>query len=296
MQQPPKAAFDYAELHCVSNFSFLRGASHPDELVQRARELGYRALALTDECSVAGVVRAYEAAKDSDLKLIVGSEFHLQEELVVLLACNRQGYGQLCTLISHCRRRAEKGQYRIEWEDFDQPEKLPLNHCLLLYRADHGLLHAQQRIPWLKQRFDDRCWLLLERLLHTDEAFHYQQQLQLAQDNGIKSVCANDVHMHHPQRQRLQDLLTAIRLRTNIDHCGFQLAANGERHLRSLNKIRRLYDPALIRESLRIAERCQFCLSELRYEYPAELVPRRHQPTTASAPVGRARHPSAFCW
>ncbi|MEH6628648.1 MAG: error-prone DNA polymerase [Motiliproteus sp.] len=270
---PDTAERSYAELHCLSNFSFLRGASHPHELVHQAQELGYRALAITDECSVAGVVRAYEAARKHAIKLIIGSEFRLDDELLVLLAPDRRGYAQLCTLISHCRRQADKGNYRIQWSDIDNQSGINLDHCLLLYRPDPALKQAQQRLPWLAQQFPGRCWLLVERLLQADDEFHYQQRLQLATALQLPVVCANNVHMHLPQRQRLQDLLTAIRHRSSIEQCGFHLASNAERHLRSLNKIHSLYDQSLIDETLVIAERCQFCLSELRYEYPAELVP-----------------------
>ncbi len=263
----------YAELHCLSNFSFLRGASHPEELVKRALELGYRALALTDECSVAGVVRAYEAAREQPLKLIVGSEFRLDDEQVILLATDRRGYAQLCTLISHCRRQAQKGHYCIHWSDFSAAQGRNLDHCLLLYAPDPGLNAARSRLPWLARLFPQRCWLLVERLLNAEDEQHCHQRWQLAAALQLPAVCANNVHMHHPDRQRLQDLLTAIRHRTTVNQCGFRLAANAERHLRSLNKLRRLYAQPLRDETLKIAERCHFCLSELRYEYPAELVP-----------------------
>ena len=121
----------YAELHCLSNFSFLRGASHPEELVQRAQELGYQALAITDECSLSGVVRAHEAAKNSSLKLIIGSEIQLQDgPKIVLLATNREGYAQLSELITVGRRRVEKGEYQLSVEDLEPT--LPDCLCLLI--------------------------------------------------------------------------------------------------------------------------------------------------------------------
>src|SRR5512145_1115522 len=109
----------YAELHCVSNFSFLRGASHPEELVARAAQLGYAALAITDECSMAGVVRAHLAAREHGIRLIVGSELRLDDGLrCVLLATDRRGYGRLCRLITRARRAAPKGRYRLTRADF----------------------------------------------------------------------------------------------------------------------------------------------------------------------------------
>jgi error-prone DNA polymerase len=259
---------EYAELHCLSCFSFLRGASHPEELVQRASELGYRALALTDECSVAGVVRAWEACRETGLQLIVGSEFRLQDERVLLLAQNRRGYAQLCELITRARRRAAKGQYQIEWSDFG-----PQPDCLLLYRPGADLALAAERGLELSGRFVGRCWVLIERLLVAEDAARYGQQQALARQIELPMVCASAVLMHLPDRQRLQDVLTSIRLGVPVSQAGFRLQGNAERHLRSLNKLRRLYTAEMLAETLRIAERCRFDLGELRYEYPAELVP-----------------------
>ncbi|WP_210394853.1 error-prone DNA polymerase [Motiliproteus sediminis] len=265
-------AVAYAELHAISNFTFLRGASHPHELVRRAAELGYRAIALTDECSVAGVVRAWEEARTHSIKLIVGSEFRLQDQCVVLLAPDRRGYAQLCTLISRCRRRADKGHYQIDWHDLHQPQLL--DHCLWLIgpATDPDLLEPHLRR--LRDHHDGRLWLLLERdLAHPDDARHYARRQRLAIRLRIPTVAAGNVHMHHPGRQPLQDILTAIRLGTSVQQAGFELAANGERHLRSAAKLRRLFTADELTESIAIAARCQFDLSELRYEYPAELVP-----------------------
>ncbi len=269
MKVTDSVTLEYAELHCLSCFSFLRGASHPEELVQRASELGYRALALTDECSVAGVVRAWEACRDTGLQLIVGSEFRLQDERVVLLAQNRRGYAQLCALITQARRRAPKGHYRIEWADFgSQPD------CLLLYRPGDDMDQAAQRGHELSGRFPGRCWLLIERLLGAEDAARYARQQRLAEGLMLPMVCASGVLMHLPARQRLQDVLTSIRLGVPVSQAGFALQGNAERHLRSLNKLQRLYTPDMMRETLRIAQSCRFDLGELRYEYPAELVPR----------------------
>ncbi|WP_281174719.1 error-prone DNA polymerase [Marinobacterium jannaschii] len=262
----------YAELHCISNFSFLRGASHPEELVNRAAGLGYRALALTDECSLGGVVRAWQACRalpaTSPLQLIVGSEFHLDGCCLVLLAPDRDAYGQLSALISRCRMRCPKGEYLLQWDDL----KEGVGGCLLLIRPKDNA-ELPPAAAGVSEWFSGRCWLLLERLLQQDDQQQRQRLQQLAQRLGLGLVCASDVHMHRPERQRLQDLLTAIRLGTSVQKAGLALAANAERHLRSLKKLNSLYDQALRRETLEIAGRCHFELSELRYEYPAELVP-----------------------
>ncbi|WP_370280299.1 error-prone DNA polymerase [Pontibacterium sp.] len=259
----------YAELHCLSNFSFLRGASRPDELVQRAHELGYQALAITDECSVAGVVRAWEACRELSLKLIVGAEFHLDGHCLVLLAPDRQAYAALCALITTTRRRCEKGKYQLYWDDLADG----VGGCLLLFRPSYDEHDVMYRAKRVKAWFPERCWWLLERLLENGDDSRYQQQLRQARMLGLPLVCGNDVHMHHPERQRLQDVLTAIRLRTSVQRAGFALAANAERHLRSFRKLQHLYADELLQETVVIAERCHFDLSELRYEYPAELVP-----------------------
>ena len=160
----------YAELHCLSNFSFLRGASHPEELVERAVKLGYAALAITDECSVSGVVRAHVAAREHSLPLIVGSEFRLEDGLrLVLLATSREGYGQLCRLITRARRAATKGSYRLTRDDLAPTtgapfeETLPaLDDCLALWLPDKTPRAADGR--WLAGLFPDRLWIAVELL------------------------------------------------------------------------------------------------------------------------------------
>ncbi len=269
----------YAELHCLSNFSFLQGASHPEELVQQARNLGYQALALTDECSVAGVVRAHAALKSSDaldsakvppFKLIIGSEFRLADGLTLVLLCpNRQAYGQLSRLITLGRRRADKGSYRLTLEDFRQG----LDDCLLLWKPEAGLANAEAVGRQLKHWFPERLWLLQERLLLANEATYLTWLEHLAQRLSLPRVAAGHVHMHCAERQPLQDVLSAIRLGCPIQHAGLQLFPNRERHLRPLDKLKKLYSPELLQETLKIAELCHFSLDELRYEYPEDLVP-----------------------
>ncbi|MGV6858881.1 MAG: error-prone DNA polymerase, partial [bacterium] len=262
----------YAELHALSNFTFLRGASHPDELVTRASKLGYRALAITDECSLAGVVRAHVAAKDSGLPLIIGSEFQSTDSpRMVALAKNREGYAQLSALITLARRRSGKGDYHITRQDFENS----LPDCLLLLTPrledDAGLIH--ETCQWLQQHFHQRSWLAVERLLLPGEATHLQRLQAIHRATGIPLVATGDVHMHVRGRRALQDLLTAIRLNIPLARAGYALHPNGERHLRPLNTLARLYQPAWMEETLNIARQCQFSLDELRYEYPEDLVP-----------------------
>ena len=269
------AGMSYAELHSLSNFSFLRGASRPEELVERAVQLGYRALAITDECSVAGVVRAHIAAREHDFKLLIGSEFRLDDGLqLVLLAANRRGYGQLCRLITLARRAAPKGRYLLRRRDLDTA----LEDCLVLWIPAARPVLTDGR--WLASRFSGRAWIVVELLTSGRDRRRLEQLQSLGVKTGLPLVAAGDVHMHRRSRRALQDALTAIRLGTTVERAGFALFPNGERHLRSLARLERLYPPQLRAATLEIAARCNFSLEELRYEYPREIVPKGH--TTSS--------------
>ena len=264
----------YAELHCLSNFTFLRGASHPEELVERAAELGYTALAITDECSLAGVVRAHGAAKECGLRLIIGSELRLADgPTVVALAATAAGYAGLSRLITKGRRHAPKGEYHLTRADLE--DGLP--GCLLLWIPGRQPDAAHGR--WLAQHFSGRAWIAVG--LHREND---QERLAILTTLGVRlglpRVAAGDVHMHVRARKPLQDLVTAIRLGTPVDQCGHALHPNGERHLRPLARLAAIYPCELLEESARIAACCAFTLDALRYRYPAELVPAGETPTT----------------
>jgi len=266
----------YAELHALSNFTFLRGASHPEELVTTAAGLGYTALALTDECSVSGIVRAHMAAKETGLaKLIIGSEFRLTDGLkLVVLARNRDGYTELCRLITRGRRAADKGSYRLEADDFG--DGLP--GCLVLWVPGNRLrLDESQR--WILDAFTGRLWIAVE--LHADglERLRLRQLQTLAALHGLPQVACGDVHMHCRARRALQDTLTAIREGVTLDRAGFALYPNGERYLRPQSVLRERFTAALLDETLRIASEIDFSLDELRYTYPRELVPAGETPS-----------------
>jgi error-prone DNA polymerase len=261
----------YAELHALSNFSFLRGASHPAELVTQAHAFGYRALALTDECSLAGVVRAHEALRDlpdSRLQLIIGAEFRTTCGLkLVLLAPSQSAYAQICRLITLGRRRSKKGEYRLARADFESG----LQDCLALWMAPPDATAGQA--AWLREFFPARGWLALELHRAADDAARLAACLALAHASGVPAVASGDVHMHRRARRPLQDVLTAVRHGCTVAQAGWRLHPNAERRLRSLQELRRLYPPALLDESVAIAERCSFSLSQLHYRYPPELVP-----------------------
>jgi error-prone DNA polymerase len=265
----------YAELHCVSNFSFLRGASHPEELVARAQELGYAALAITDECSLAGVVRAHVEAKKCGLQLLIGSEFRLDDGLrFVLLATDRASYGRLSALITRGRRNAAKGSYRLTRADVAEG----VTGCLALWLPSRSPRIEEGR--WLATRFRGVLWIAAERLLDADDAERCTRLVAVADATSLPIVAAGDVHMHIRERRALQDTLTAIRLKTTVAQAGYALHPNGERHLRPLETLQRLYPAAWLAETLAAAERCRFSLDELRYEYPEEIVPPGETPTS----------------
>ncbi len=286
----------YAELHCLSNFSFLRGASHPEELAERAVAQGYTALALTDECSLAGVVRAHLAARAAGLKFIVGSEMTSVDGLkLVFLACNRHGYGNLSALVTLARRRAEKGGYTLQRNDLEAVSPSgAVPDCLLLWIPDEPPSVEDGR--WLAERFPGRCWIAVELHAGPDDAARLAGLQQLGETCGLPLVAAGDVHMHVRARRPVQDVLTALRLKTSVFEAGHALFPNGERHLRSRLRLSRLYPPELLAETLNVAARCEFSLDELRYEYPEEIVPAGETPDSwLRAETGRGlirRYPS----
>jgi error-prone DNA polymerase len=271
------AGVDYAELHCLSNFTFLRGASHPEELIERAAELGYAGLALTDECSVAGVVRAHTAARKLPIKLVVGSELASTEGLrLVVLAADRAGYGALCRLLSMARRATSKGEYRVGREDIAR--HLQASSCLILWLPDP--VPDIETGAWLKERFDGRIWLAVELLTNGRGRALLDGHRVCAAKLGMRAVASGNVHMHSRERRRLQDTLTAIRLKTPVEKLGFEIYSNAERVLRPFDELVRVYPLELLRETLGILERIEFSLDQLRYEYPGELVPQGETPAS----------------
>ena len=267
----------YAELHCLSNFSFLRGASHPQELVERAHELNYHALAITDECSVSGVVRAHETARqlppETRPRLIIGSEIRLEDGLkLVLLATGRAGYGHLSTLITRGRMRGKKGSYSLSRDDLG--EGLP--GCIALLVP--GMRTDPDQARFVADCFTGRAWMAAELFCGPNDRARLAELEESSRRFGLPLVAAGDVHMHVRSRRPLQDVVTAIRLGVPVQQAGLALHPNGERHLRHPLRLGRIYPPRLMAETLRIAERCDFSLDSLRYEYPDEIVPPGRTP------------------
>ncbi len=264
---------DYAELVCQSNFTFLTGASHPQELVMRAAELGYRAIALTDECSLAGIVRAWEEsercrAAGQPIELIPGSLFYLENgSRLVVLPRNAQGYAQLCMLITRGRRNAEKGHYALADTAFEQG----LDQCLALWlpARENDLLTGH----WLAAQFPGRAWIGFSSTLGPNEAQRLAQLQQTAGTVGLPVAACGDVQMHHRPRRILHDVLAAIRHGCRVSDLGYRALPSGERHLRTRHRLAQLLPSALLAETVKIANQCCFRIGQLQYQYPHEVVP-----------------------
>jgi error-prone DNA polymerase len=262
----------YAELHCLSNFSFQRGASHPEELVARAAALGYTALAITDECSVAGVVRAHREAQQHGIRLLLGAEFALPcGSRLVALANNLTGWGNLCEFITQARTRAAKGSYMVSrldsnWALLADCEVLlvPLNTMLFEALCAYCI--------WARGLFGIQTWLTQTIQHGLDDALWQHALGQASRLTGVPRVATGQVLMHVRSRKPLHDVLTAVRMGTPVGECGFALQPNAEAHLRSRARLAQLYPPELLQATLIVAARCQFSLDELRYQYPLETV------------------------
>ena len=271
----------YAELACTSNFTFLNGASHPQELVARAAELGYSAIAITDECSLAGVVRALEEAqrcaeRGQPVQLIPGSLFRLENgSRLVLLPEDHAAYTQICTLITQGRRNAPKGEYSLPDSSFEHG----LDHCLALWlpKAIDGDMGGDEEdvltAHWLTTYFPQRCWMGASLHLGPDDAKRLARRFAIAQTTGLPVAACGDVRMHIRSRRMLHDVLAAVRHGCTVAGLGYRTLPSGERHLRTRERLAQLFPAECLEETVVIAERCQFRLEQLHYYYPREVVP-----------------------
>ncbi|KWH15087.1 error-prone DNA polymerase [Burkholderia multivorans] len=290
----------YAELFCRSNFSFLHGASHAEELVARAVKLGYRGIAITDECSLAGAPRMHVAARAAGLPLIIGSYFEVTPDEappghdpgpgafgLVLLAQNREGYGNLSELISWRRMAAPKGTYQLTPrmlsrppEEFAHLRGMPDCFAILVpvYPVRADVLDAQ--VAWFRATFGERARLGLVQLQRALDGPQREEIRAAGARRGVRVVALGDVTMHKRSCKPLQDVMTAIRLGMPVSECGYALAPNAEQHLRSRARIATLFSADEIAQTCAILDACHFELDTLRYEYPDEIVPEGHTPTS----------------
>ena len=283
----------YAEVHCLSNFSFQRGASHPQELVRRAYDLGYEALAITDECSVAGVVRAWSGLKDyyafidkleeaypdrkyrRPFKLLYGSEFDFGDVRLVAIARDLQGWGGLCEFITAARLPVTKGTYSVSWDKSDLSQLAGCEVLVVPKRVvgqDLDLDALCVRLLHCKQLYGGSLWLAVNLLHRIDDDLWLATLQEASRLTGVPLVATGDVHMHRRSRKQLQDVITAVRVGKPVHDCGLELQGNAERHLRQRRKIAELYPPELMANTLRVMQRCTFELKEVSYNYPQETV------------------------
>jgi error-prone DNA polymerase len=272
----------YVELRCRSNFSFLTGASQPEELVERAAQLGYAALALVDECSVAGVVRAHVVAKQHALPLLIGAQFDVQCDhafTLTVLACNLDGYGNLCQFITALRRASEKGTYRLHLAEVAGSE---LEDCVVIASPRRMSTPAELLATgeWMLKHFSGRCWFGVELLRLIDDEMWLHRLRAVSALTAIPLVASGDVHFHVRSRKPLQDVLTAIRVGKPLTQCGLELQPNAERHLRTRVRLAHTYPADLLRETLKVAAHCNFSLDEIAYQYPDEVVPAGETPAS----------------
>ncbi|MCH7925132.1 MAG: PHP domain-containing protein, partial [Planctomycetes bacterium] len=261
----------YAELRCKTNFSFLRGASHPEELAQRAAELGYAALAVTDRNTLAGVVRAHCAAKSFGIKLIIGAELTPVDAPPITLYCpDRASYGRLARIITQGRLREIKGSCAITLADIAQWSDG-------LIAAMHNPAIGEGGTPYdvYREIFKHRLYLTASVHGGPDDERHLADMHALARSWGVPMLAGNDVHYHEPKRRFLQDVLTCIREKCALMEAGRKLFANAEQHLKTIDEMAGLFAsyPEAVARTVELATRCRFSLDELRYEYPEALCP-----------------------
>ena len=275
---------NYTELQVTSNFSFLRGASHPEELIEQAVALGYKEIAITDHNTLAGIVRAYAAANAKDIRVITGCRLDLMDGTGLLAyPVDKSGYEQLCSLLSKGNLRTEKGKCELYKADVYKHSKglkfiaIPPSSLNQNFDFDNDF---KQNLSGYKEAFGNDLYLSITRSYQGDDFKKIFRLSQIGNQFNIPLVATNDVYYHHPQRRELQDVLTCIREKCTISSAGFLLHQNSERHLKSSSEMQRLfrqYPDAIIRTQ-EIAEACQFDLASLQYVYPEEITSEGRTP------------------
>ena len=275
-ERSPASLFPYAELTVTSNFTLLRGASHPDEMVQQAAALGYHAIAITDTNTLAGIVRGHVAARELGVPYVCGARLRFVEAdwlSLFVYPTDRTSYGRLCRLLTVGKRRAPKGECQLMLAD-----AIEYNAGLLAIALLHGeALGDEPFLEQLRTAFDDdRLSLAIHRTYAADDHARLHERVTLGKRLRIPLVAVNDVHYHLPERRALQDVLTCIRHGCTIEQAGYRLLANAERHLKPPEEMARLLGewPEALQRTVEIAQRASgFSLDSLRYEYPDEIVP-----------------------
>ncbi|WP_207510963.1 error-prone DNA polymerase [Longitalea luteola] len=275
---------EYTELQVTSNFSFLRGASHPEEMMEYAAALGYKEIAITDRNTLAGIVRAHAAAKKSGVRLIVGCRLDLQDGPSLLVyPTDKAAYARLCQLLTRGNLRADKGECHLYRSDVYE-----LAAGMLLIVVPPEKLNEQFRFDELfiavleeyKQVFKEQLYIAVSRQYYAHDTKYIFRLAQVSQQVQVPLVAVNDVHFHEPARRELQDIVTCIREKCTIYTAGYRLHANAERYLKPAAEMMRLFRqyPEAIANTQKIAEACQFNLDSLTYEYPQEITSEGRTP------------------
>ena len=266
----------YTPLHVRSTYSFLEGASHPDELVEEAHRLGLRSIALTDRDGVYGVVRAHMKARELGIHLVIGSELTMEDGTTILVyAADREGYANLCRVISRGRLRSAKGECKITWQELCEHQA----GCIACWGGSQSLLiHSsapRQTIDRVREAFGDRLYALIERHYQPNEGLQEYAVRDWAARYDIPLAGGMEVLYHQPGLRELQDILTCIRLGVTLPAAGTKLKPNAEHSLRSGFDFERLFadDEGLVRRTNDLAERCTFTMNEIHYRYPSEKLP-----------------------
>ena len=259
----------YAELQVTTHFSFLRGASSCEELFEQAKNLGIEALGIVDRNSLAGIPRAYEAANNHGIRLIIGCRLDLDDDLSVLAyPMDRPAYGRLCRLLSVGKKRGGKGKCRLAWDDLvTYGEGL-----IVVLLADLADDLCALRLRRLKAAFADRAYMALSLRRRPNDQMRLFELSTMAEAAGVPTVVTNDVLFHVPERRMLQDVVTCIRHNCTIDEAGFRRERHADRYMKPPEEMHRLFAryPEALSRSLEIAKRCKFSLKELVYQYPEE--------------------------
>ena len=264
----------YAELQVTSNFSFLRGASHPDELVVTAKQLDLAAIAITDRNTLAGVVRGHKAAKQAEIPFIVGCRLDLEDGPSLLCyPTDRAAYGRLSRLLTHGKRRAEKGACRLTYEDVYDHAVGQIFILLPPKQWDHERFTAEASA--IAANLNAPCFLAAHHNYRGNDRRRIAELAVIAEKSGVPFVATGDVLYHTSARRPLQDVVSCIREHCTIVEAGYRLNANAERQLRAPTEMARLFSgySAALTRTVKIAQMCQFSLDELRYNYPQEPVP-----------------------
>jgi error-prone DNA polymerase len=275
---------NFTELNVTTNFSFLRGASHPEEMVEQAATYGYKSIAITDRNSFAGIVRAHVAAQKNNTRLIPACRLDLLDGPSLLAyPTDRNAYALLCNLLSTGNLRAEKGHCHLYKADVYRYSKdikfivIPPAVLNMEFDLDKEFKLA---LAEYKEALGKQLYIAATRYYLGDDSKYLFRLNELSKQLQVPLVATNDVHYHQPARRELQDIITCIREKCTINNAGYRLHPNAERHLKTNDEMLRLFRqyPNAIKTTGEIAEACMFSLNELKYEYPEEITTEGRTP------------------